>query len=149
MKLRKGFVSNSSSSSFIVAFYKIPNSIEELQEVLFGSVKSISIYDKTISSKYASKRVFNDMKNKGLVIDRKLIEDEIKKGYISRCSDYYDNYKDYIKRRNKKASQLTNDFLTTNEGANFFIFEYSDHNDTVMEHGDIFFRLPHIRVNKH
>ena len=36
MKIRKGFVSNSSSSSFIVAFPKMPESVEEVKQMLFG-----------------------------------------------------------------------------------------------------------------
>jgi hypothetical protein len=35
MKKRNGFVSNSSSSSFIVAFSKTPESVDELQKMLF------------------------------------------------------------------------------------------------------------------
>lgn len=37
MKIRKGFVSNSSSSSFIVSLDRKPESARELQRVLFGS----------------------------------------------------------------------------------------------------------------
>jgi len=36
MKIRNGFVSNSSSSSFVVAFPKKPESVEELQRMMFG-----------------------------------------------------------------------------------------------------------------
>jgi len=36
MKIRNGFVSNSSSSSFVVVFPKKPDSIEELKDILFG-----------------------------------------------------------------------------------------------------------------
>ena len=36
MKYRNGFVSNSSSSSFVVGFLKFPESAEELRVMLFG-----------------------------------------------------------------------------------------------------------------
>jgi hypothetical protein len=36
MKIRTGFVSNSSSSSFVVGFSKVPESAAELQAMLFG-----------------------------------------------------------------------------------------------------------------
>ena len=36
MKIRNGFVSNSSSSSFVVAFDKKPETVEELKKLLFG-----------------------------------------------------------------------------------------------------------------
>ena len=40
MKIRLGYVSNSSSSSFIVAWDKKPESIEEVKNILFGDAKS-------------------------------------------------------------------------------------------------------------
>ncbi|KKK77527.1 hypothetical protein LCGC14_2852710, partial [marine sediment metagenome] len=40
MKIRQGFISNSSSSSFIVAFPKIPKNQNELQTMLFGDKES-------------------------------------------------------------------------------------------------------------
>ena len=36
MKIRTGFVSNSSSSSFVVAFSHKPESVEDLKEMMFG-----------------------------------------------------------------------------------------------------------------
>ncbi|MDO8641064.1 MAG: hypothetical protein Q7R33_05930, partial [Nitrosarchaeum sp.] len=41
MKIRHGFVSNSSSSSFVVAFSKLPTSKEIVNEVLFSNVHTI------------------------------------------------------------------------------------------------------------
>lgn len=37
MKIRNGFVSNSSSSSFVVAFPKKPETVEEVKDMLFGN----------------------------------------------------------------------------------------------------------------
>lgn len=37
MKIRTGFVSNSSSSNFIVAFPRVPKSAKEVQKILFGN----------------------------------------------------------------------------------------------------------------
>ena len=36
MKIRQGFVSNSSSSSFVVAFPTTPKSVLEVQKIVFG-----------------------------------------------------------------------------------------------------------------
>ena len=36
MKIRTGFVSNSSSSSFVVAFSHRPKSVKDLKEMMFG-----------------------------------------------------------------------------------------------------------------
>ena len=51
MKIRKGFVSNSSSSSFVVAFPKKPESVEELQQMMFGKQQwhYVSFYDSEYS----------------------------------------------------------------------------------------------------
>jgi len=48
MKVRNGFVSNSSSSSFIVAWNKKPESVEEVKNILFGDAKTHYMYDYTI-----------------------------------------------------------------------------------------------------
>ena len=74
MKIRNGFVSNSSSSSFIVAFKKVPKSVAEMQKMLFGDepyYKNPYFYPE--DKKYGSEpswlaqevsiRVFNDMKD--------------------------------------------------------------------------------------
>lgn len=36
MKIRLGFITNSSSSSFLVAFKKVPTTVEEMHDLLFG-----------------------------------------------------------------------------------------------------------------
>ena len=45
MKKRLGFVSNSSSSSFIITFDKVPETVEELKELLFEDQEFITKYD--------------------------------------------------------------------------------------------------------
>ena len=61
MKMRSGFVSNSSSSSFVVVLEKKPNSPEELKNVLFEDEKIISYYDYSKTTEEVSQRVFNDI----------------------------------------------------------------------------------------
>lgn len=63
MKVRNGFVSNSSSSSFIVGFPKLPSSPEELETMMFGSPGEVQPYDfcKATHTIEVAKQVFKDM----------------------------------------------------------------------------------------
>ena len=63
MKIRNGFVSNSSSSSFIVAFHHKPTSLEDLKLMMFGSMPGAISYDENTSLTYDEivKVVYNDI----------------------------------------------------------------------------------------
>jgi hypothetical protein len=65
MKIRKGFVSNSSSSSFVVAFPKEPKSFDDVYEAMFNSKEGgISIYDQDgMSHSQIAQRVWKDIKS--------------------------------------------------------------------------------------
>lgn len=80
MKIRNGFVSNSSSSSFIVAFDKVPRTVKSMVKLLFGPAsepeETISLYDTSITKGKAAEQVIQnirDSSNKG-VTRKRLIE---------------------------------------------------------------------------
>ena len=67
MKIRQGFVSNSSSSSFIVLFPHAPKSAEEVKEILFSDEKLYgSPYSDTMwDTSKVSKTLFEDIQDQG------------------------------------------------------------------------------------
>jgi hypothetical protein len=63
MKVRNGFVSNSSSSSFIVGFPKLPSSSKDLEKMMFDSPGEVQHCDfcKATPTIEVAKQVFKDM----------------------------------------------------------------------------------------
>jgi hypothetical protein len=194
MKCRSGFVSNSSSSSFIVGFPKIPESIEETETIMFGKSGEISLYDDSITTHEIASTVFNEIttgvaakvtKKKSTNVlqegyfpgrpeydynDDSKESDKIRKGYKNETGlDVYDENADpkvtelYRKATQKEwkledekmkiaAKAFIEGFWPQVKGKKVFRFEYSDNDglkSSIMEHGEIFSKLPHVRINKH
>jgi hypothetical protein len=167
MKFKSSFVTNSSSSSFIVSW---PFEIKTLEDV-----------QKFIAVKY-SNTVFHDAKNQTAIIKTnplilKLIAEELQTGYFDELDD--EKIKKRICEREKiKSSELYNNpmwlrqfykeislkskYLAYEKAIKFlkeipddcyiYVFNYGDDSGeyfSEMEHGAIFRKLPYIRVNKH
>jgi len=81
MKIRKGFVSNSSSSSFLVAFSKIPKTVDKMRILLFGEKEEIRMYDYSMTTQEIAKRVFNDLKSGSPLSEAEIME-ELSCGYL-------------------------------------------------------------------
>ena len=64
MKIRNGFVSNSSSSSFVVAFPKKPKTAKDVLKYMFDGKEGgvgLEYYDEGLSYKQVTDRVFMDI----------------------------------------------------------------------------------------
>jgi len=125
MRVRLGFVSNSSSSSFTVIFPKEPDSAEEIQELLFGDRQIIEIHDHRISASDAAQTIWEDIQEDGP-----------------------------SQRFSKNKAKMDNWFRGNHFGPDSveYKFEYADEDGAyyvVMEHGNIFGTLPHKRVSNH
>jgi hypothetical protein len=91
MKIRTGFVSNSSSSSFIVAFAKKPSSKDDVMKEMFpydpkGSIENpwpgLKEHDKGLTHSQIVEQVFSDLQSQKKKISRKELLNELSGRYF-------------------------------------------------------------------
>lgn len=178
MKIRHGFISNSSSSSFVVAFPKVPTSINDVKEMLFGTD---IWYDHPYADIYkcdgysveqVAETVFNDIQqqqpNSTLRIQEAFDElrlEELDPIAARRDSKYnWQNsprgtgaeldawYQAYEKRKKHFLDKKILSFLKEHKDKFIYTFEYGDENGeycSALEHGDLFKKLPHETISRH
>lgn len=177
MKVRTGFVSNSSSSSFVIGFPHKPKSAEDVQEMMFGKQQwhYSGIYGATndVSTLWIAEKVFSKIEKEAEEAEvLKAIGDGWFEGYMGITPGYYDNFKEYNKLDREdpkfdekfnllqKESEKINDerakmivklfYSIAKEELYFAVMWFSDNEgEEVLEHSDIFQRLPHIRTSYH
>lgn len=81
MKIRDGFVSNSSSSSFVVVGYKTKKSFEELEEIEYKNTKMRICVDSEYFNNYILFGVYLDRWSDGDNPDVELTIDEIQEKF--------------------------------------------------------------------
>lgn len=205
MKIRTGFVSNSSSSSFVVNFGHRPKTKDELRKMMFGTtddIEDISYYEYRMPVTAVVDRVFDDLK-KSRALTKKQIMEEIGSGYFSgmpiwrraskeidrieaeflsvfnehrladkqitriysdECKSHplYEKYMAHIQKlRNdesdrrdqqmKKAISVYYEKIKHKfENGKNYRFSYADDGgEAVLEHGNIFRKLPHVQISHH
>ena len=161
MKIRSGFVSNSSSSSFVVVLEKKPNSPEELKNVLFKDKKVISYYDYIKTTEEVSQRIFNDIES--FEKDSSMLLEKIVDG-LDNWGLRYEKYKlasgqtDWKKHDEDREQYIkdevipkANKFIEKYKNNFIFCVTYEDSGSEVLyECGDIFKNaIENIRINEH
>lgn len=150
MKIRNGFVSNSSSSSFLIALEKLPSSADEVYKMLWGVKK-----DKTNdSAENTLNHQLSDLIYGGILSSRQLSTWEIPKIFhdCGVCDDTIDYSTDdcdvkIIKNTNKALDT----FLENSAGTLFVLLHYEDNTEigAMLEHNvpweqaDNVFRFSH------
>ncbi len=169
MKIRMGFVSNSSSSSFVIALEEFPRSAKEIQKVLFGDRKNLmSSYEDRESEftcEEAAQRVYSDIVSSKIPLTyEELLEECDDLGYDNKL---YNSKKFQIKSEsgkieidyaaiqeeiNKRSKVIVDKFVQQNKGKFFYEFTYGDENgafESALEHSDIFSNVPNITMSRH
>jgi hypothetical protein len=174
MKIRNGFVSNSSSSSFLVVFDKLPEDALDVHRLLFGPEPStVSVYDNAAKTIDVAQQVWEDIKEQldKLPYSKEFVFEEFEnEAYIRAYNEFEPrrnalyragkNYNEVARlledeeeaRRNQLQKELSDVFLQRSEGKVILSFTYSDKKgefEALLEHGDIFNHLQHVRISNH
>lgn len=168
MKIRAGFVSNSSSSSFIVAFPRVPKSAEEVHEMMFPKgPEDICPYGDSYSSQTVAEEVWSEVQKKKSRLAKREVTDQIVQGSFpgqpeydfeayrpSEEEDWYedkDAMDDFREKERAAAQKLADKFLAQAGNRPLYLLDYEDNTSfgSAMEHGDVFHHIPNIRISKH
>ena len=173
MKIRNGFVSNSSSSSFVVAFDKEPQNEKDVHKMMFNEEKfhynpfnwSLD-FEKNPeeTEKYdayeISCRIFEEIQKRKQATEEEMIE-SVANGLVDYSSTGLKKYEDKNgkvdwEKTNKEEYRLGKEkikkFIEKNKNKVFYVFSFSDNKnefDAMLEHTHIFKNLKHIQTSLH
>jgi len=164
MKTRQGFVSNSSSSSFIVALDKIPKNKDDIKQMFYkGFDKSMcDCTEKLVETDKLSEIIWNDLKKQKPTRSVKKLAETISSGSIIDClepdsDDYVDSktlkgWDKYQKARDRYAELMAEMFINANKKRHIYILSYGDQDGSIfghLEHGDTFEFVRHLTICCH
>jgi len=161
MKHRQGYVSNSSSSSFIVAIPEKPMDVKHLKDMMFPPLtKKLTWcgFDTTVDE--IVERVFKDIQSQEFTVQE--VVDTYwylyKNSFIRQefeCDKERNpelNYWDWVKQPNveRMIRDELKEFIDENKDSYMCTFRYADEEgDHVLEHGKIFRNFENITLYNH
>ena len=174
MKIRTGFVSNSSSSSFIVAVPKTISDVDDLQKYLIGEqIAYPNPYIWNKESIYAwparliASIVFEDMQNAGKASLNDAIETyssgytkeweraeedalvKFRLGKWDRKPQEFYEYQEVVCKQ--YSEEKVKEFFKDNPDCDFYTLSYADDTElgSAMEHGELFNHIPCLKASNH
>lgn len=147
MKVRNGFVSNSSSSSFLVGYEKVPKTIEEVKKTLFD--KETLYYDRYKCAYYEDNYDLDKVAD-AVLNEQHEIKDvnELAEFLESHCGNWDEERLDRIKISIDEATEI----FKNNDSLKFCTYTFGDEDGDffgALEHGDLFRRVWNMRYSNH
>jgi hypothetical protein len=166
MRIKEDFITNSSSSSFIVAFDKPVVSLEEIKDKIMFIEKATAVFgriqEQTPIKIELSPECINKLTDEissgyfeGFIWDREDLK-KLKKEDFPTEKEYFDARtearKKYEKANWEKAEKIAIRFVEENVGKVAYTFSFSDNDGkfwSEMEHGGTFDEFPHLEISHH
>jgi hypothetical protein len=171
MKTRQGFVSNSSSSSFVVAFPRKIKSAKEMKQLLYGDMETVEEYGYSKPAYELAQQVYKDYKvNHHITNVEEMIDYVAGTGQLEiprymeptrtwetsihhgtpEWEEAYDSWWDQLAKIEEAYAVK---FWDENKDKEIVCFEYSDNGEGIegclLEHAGTFDQLSHLTISTH